>query len=325
MFSGVGARGATAKAAVRWLLPRLCIRAGLLVLVLGLVFAAMDTLPGDAASTILGSNRTPAQLAALEHSLGLGDPWAVRFWHWTSNALTGDFGTSVHGRETSELLAAALPVTLTTTGMAFLITLVSSTLVAIWWAVQDKQSKGARVADWISVFLISIPEFVIGVFLVAVFALWLRVLPAVTIVSNGLPTEAFMYVLPVIALSIPQIAWNSRVLHSALVDLLSSSAVKNAELNGIVGRKLMMRHVLPLAMPSFAASMATSAGVLVAGTITVEALFNHPGIGLLVANAVNQRDITVLVAALSVTGVAILALLTIADAVRVIWTPKVNI
>lgn len=116
----------------RWLIPRLIIRGGLLFAVLGLVFVAIDWLPGNAASAILGANRTPEALAALERNLNLDKPLMARFLSWLGSAFAGDFGTSVNGVPIINLLSSALPVTLATTGMAFLVTAVLSVAIAIF-------------------------------------------------------------------------------------------------------------------------------------------------------------------------------------------------
>ncbi|ADK28420.1 ABC transporter permease [Corynebacterium pseudotuberculosis] len=311
--------------ACNWLFPRLAIRAGALLVVLGLVFFAIDQLPGNAAAALLGANRTPEAIASFEQSLGLDRPPATRFLYWLGHALTGDFGVSVHGRPIVELLATALPVTITTTGIAFILTAVLSILTSIWWVQRSPRSGMSRTLEWASTSIIALPEFVIGVFLVAVFALGLGVLPAVTIIDGGLPSSTTMYILPVLALVIPQVAWNSRVLRAALIDATATRPVQSAMLAGVTGTSLLRRHVLPLAIPSFATSMATSAGVLIAGTVSVEALFNHPGVGLLVATAVSQRDVSVLLAVLAATGALILLLLTMADILKIVCTPKVNV
>lgn len=308
-----------------WLLPRLGVRIAMLLLVQFLVFLAIDALPGNAAASLLGTNQTPEAQAQLERTLGLDRPLLTRYMAWLGGVVHGDFGNSVQGRPISELLLAALPVTLTTTGIAFLLTGILSTITAICWVSLPPRSLTARIIDWLSTSVIAVPEFVIGVFLVAVFALWLGILPAVTIPSGGLPASTTMYVLPVVTLLIPQVAWNTRVLKAALTDALETRAVRSAVLNGIIGWRLLIRHVFPLAVPAFTASMATSAGILVAGTVTVEALFNHPGVGLLVASAVSGRDVSVLLAVLTVSGFIILILLTLADAAKLAFTPKVKI
>lgn len=308
-----------------WCAPRLALRVLFLLGALALVFLAIDHLPGNSASVLLGANYTPEAAASLEQSLGLDQPVRTRYFHWLAGALTGDFGSSALGRPIGELLRTALPVTLITTGVAFAVTAGISIVGATWWAYRSSRSPGARVINTLSTSLIALPEFIIGVFLVAVFALGLGFLPAVTLTENGLPTSLSMYVLPITALVIPQVAWNIRVLHAALIDALHTTPVHHARLSGVTGAALMYRHVLPLALPSFAVSMGMSSGVLIAGTVSVEALFNHPGVGLLVTNAVAGRDLPVLLAVLAITGTIILAVLTLADVIKVVFTPKVAV
>lgn len=308
-----------------WLLPRLAIRIVLMLLLLLGVFVAIDRLPGNAAISLLGADRSDSAIASIEEELGLNQPLLLRYFRWLGQLCSGDLGRSIHGQEISTLLAKALPTTLITSGVAFLATTVLTALLGTWWAYLPQKSKRFRSIDFLSSSLIALPEFVVGTILIAIFALGFRLLPAVTINSPNMQLSASMYVLPIAALTIPQVAWNARVLRAALHDVLSAEYVKHAQYAGIVGTQLMRRHVLPLAIPAFSASLATSAGVLIAGTVSVEALFNHPGVGLLVSQAVANRDIVVLLAVLTITGTFILAMMTIADALRLAFTPKVQL
>ena len=309
-------------AGLRWLLPRLGLRVLLLVGVLATVFILVDLLPGNAATQRLGSNRTEEALAAAEIELGLDQPVHLRFVTWLIGAVQGDFGTSAHGREISDLLAHSLPTTLITTGIAFGITAVCSIVIGLWWAFARRNSIPARIVDISTTSLIAIPEFVVGVFFIAVFALWFQILPASSLVGSATGLDWTMYVLPVATLLVPQVAWNSRIVRSAASDVCKLPHVDAARLAGISERRLLWVHIFPLAAPAIAASLATSSGVLVAGTVAVETLFNHPGVGLVIASAVSQRDIPVLVAMLAVTGSMILLLLTIADGIKATLSPK---
>ena len=289
-------------AVLRWLLPRLGLRLLLLVGVLATVFILVDLLPGNAATQKLGANRTEEALAAAEIELGLDKPVYLRFVSWLIGAVQGDFGKSANGREISDLLAHSLPTTLITTGIAFGVTAACSIVIGLWWAFTRSNSFPARAIDISTTGLIAIPEFVVGVFFIAVFALWLRILPASSLVGSATGLDWTMYVLPVATLLVPQVAWNSRIVRSATSDVCKLPHVDAA--------------------PAIAASLATSSGVLVAGTVAVETLFNHPGVGLVIASAVSQRDIPVLVAMLAVTGAMILLFLTIADGIKATLSPK---
>lgn len=309
-------------AVLRWLLPRLGLRLLLLVGVLATVFILVDLLPGNAATQKLGANRTEEALAAAEIELGLDKPVYLRFVSWLVDAVQGDFGKSASGREISDLLAHSLPTTLITTGIAFGVTAACSIVIGLWWAFTRSNSFPARGIDISTTGLIAIPEFVVGVFFIAVFALWLRILPASSLVGSATGLDWTMYVLPVATLLVPQVAWNSRIVRSATSDVCKLPHVDAARLAGISERRLLWVHIFPLAAPAIAASLATSSGVLVAGTVAVETLFNHPGVGLVIASAVSQRDIPVLVAMLAVTGAMILLFLTIADGIKATLSPK---
>lgn len=296
----------------------------MLLLLLG-VFIAVDKLPGNAAISLLGANRSDSAVANIEEQLGLNQPLLLRYFRWLGQLCSGDLGKSIHGQDVSILLARALPTTLITSGLAFLATTVFTAFIGTWWAYLPRKSKRARVVDILSSSVIALPEFVVGIILIAIFALGLKIFPAVTVNSPNMQLSASMYILPIAALTIPQVAWNTRVLCAALRDVLTAEHVKHAQYAGVAGRNLMYRHVLPLAIPAFSASLATSAGVLIAGTVSVEALFNHPGVGLLVSQAVANRDIVVLLAVLAITGFLILLMMTVADTLRLAFTPKVQL
>lgn len=302
--------------ALRWLLPRLAIRVVLLLGVLFLAFWAVDRLPGSAATALLGRQSSSEALARTEHLLGLDRPLFLRYLEWLGNALRGDFGTTIHGRSIAELIASRLPITLLTSGLAFIL-IVALSLLGGAWLHRHRNSTCGRIGSGLSMALLAIPEFVIGTLLIAIFALALNVLPAVTLVgTEGKPTHLDMYVLPVLTLAIPQIAWNARVVAAALWDASQLPHVQSARLAGLRESIVLRRHIVPLAIPVIAASIATTAGMLFAGTVVVEVLFNHPGVGSLAAGALSNRDIPILVTITALTGAIVLILLTAADAVR---------
>lgn len=307
--------------AVRWVLPRLALRAVLLIAVLFAAFAAVDRLPGNAALAILGRDATAADVAREERNLGLDRPVWVRFGEWLAHALSGDPGQSSRGVPISELLAARMPVTVITSGIAFVLVIVLSLLCGAWLHASRGSARGAA-ADAVAMGLLALPEFVVGTLLVGVFALGINVLPAVTVVDvSGRPATWDMYVLPVLALTVPQLAWNVRVVAAAFADAEAMPHVRAARLAGFPEKEVLRRHVLPPALPVIAASIATTAGLLFAGTVVVETLFNHPGVGELAALSIAGRDLPTLVTVTAMTGAVVLVLLTAADVVRTVFSP----
>ncbi|GGL12097.1 ABC transporter permease [Nocardia jinanensis] len=296
-------------------------RVGLLITLLAVVFVVIDLLPGNAARAVLGRDASPDQVAAKEHELGLDRPLPVRFWDWFSGAATGDFGVTARGRSVNELLAAKFPQTLLLASIALLATIVIALLLGAWWAARPG-SLVARIVQPGSAFVIAVPEFVVATLLVMVFSLWLDWLPAVTFTDRaGYPASAQMLILPALALAIPQAGWNLRVVRSALIDAAAAPHVDSAILNGLSERTVLIRHVLPFALPTIAMSLATSVGTLFGGALVVETIFNYPGMGAMVAGSVSDRDTALVAAVVALTGTTIMCILLLADAIRA-WSNR---
>lgn len=288
----------------------------LLVTLLACVFVAVDLLPGDTARAVLGREATPEQIAAKEHELGLDRPLWVRFWNWISGVVTGDFGRTARGRPVDDLLADKFPPTLLLGGLALAVTVLASLALGAWWATRPG-GVAARVLQPTTTTAVAVPEFVIATVLILVFALALGWLPAVTVTGrSGMPAGAQMLVLPVLALALPQIGWNTRVVRAALADAALAPHVESAVLDGVPGRAVLARHVLPFALPTIVASFATTVGMLLGGALVVETVFNYPGLGAVLAGSVADRDTSVVAAVVALSGASIMVVLAVADGIR---------
>ncbi|WP_280436823.1 ABC transporter permease [Nocardia carnea] len=296
-------------------------RIGLLFALLAMVFVVVDLLPGNAARAVLGRDASAERIAAEEHELGLDRPLPVRFWDWISGAATGDFGTTARGQSVNELLADKFPQTLLLASVAMFLTVTVALLLGLWWAARPT-GLAARALQPGSAFVIAVPEFVIATLLVLVFSLWLDWLPAVTFTDrSGYPAGADMLILPVLALAIPQVGWNLRVVRGAVADAAAAPHVESAVLNGLPERTVLLRHILPFALPTIAMSFATSVGTLFGGALVVETIFNYPGMGAMIAGSVSDRDTALVAAVVAVTGATIMGILLVADAIRV-WSNR---
>ncbi|MGW5455041.1 ABC transporter permease [Nocardia sp. NPDC003979] len=296
-------------------------RVVLLVTLLAIVFVAVDLLPGSAARSVLGREAGAAELAAKEHELGLDRALPVQFWHWITGVLTGDFGRTARGNSIGDMLADKFPQTLLLGGIALLLTVVCSLALGCWWAMRPK-AFGSRILQPTTTIAVAVPEFVCGTVLILVFSLATGWLPAVTITDrSGFPAGPEMLVLPVLALAIPQIGWNTRVVRSALLDVAAAPHVESAVLDGLPRRTILMRHMLPFAAPTIVAGYATSVGMLFGGALVVETLFNYPGVGAVLAGSVADRDTATVAAVVALTAIVIMVLLACADFVRT-WSTR---
>lgn len=293
----------------------------MLVVVLFAVIVAMAMLPGNGMRTLLGRDATEADIAAKLTDLGLDRPVTERFAEWFGGLIRGDFGQTLRGESVNHLLAARLPNTLALAIPTLLTTLVVSLALAYWWTSGNRPVFG-KVASVATVIVIALPEFVVATLMILVFALTLDALPAVTTQdSTGAPRDVTMYILPVLSLAIPQIGWNTRVFVAAIREARTLPYIHAAELEGTAEPVLFLRYILWRVLPTFIASLATTVGMIVGGTVVVESLFNFPGVGALVAASVTTRDVNVVAAVVACTGLVILMMLLVADAAKA-WTRR---
>lgn len=288
----------------------------LLAVLLALVFGTVELLPGDAATATAERGESAADVAARRAQLGLDRPVLERFGDWMTGLPTGDLGTSARGEKVTDLLSSAFPNTLLLGGIALLLTALVS-LTAGCWAALRPGGRLDRAVSATATAVLALPEFVVAVALVLVFSLWTGWLPAVTLTgADGTPADWTMLVLPALALTVPQAGWNIRIVRAALADEARAPHVETAVLDGLPPHRVLTHHVLPGALPAIAAGLATSTGMLLGGAVVVETIFNHPGIGSVLASAVSDRDSPVIAGVTALSGAVITAVLLLADLVR---------
>ncbi|MFE5540091.1 ABC transporter permease, partial [Streptomyces sp. NPDC056519] len=288
----------------------------MLAVLLALVFAAVELLPGDAASASSERGDSAADVEARRHMLGLGQPVWERFWDWMTALPTGDLGTSARGQKVTDLLSDPFPNTLVLGATAFVLTVAASLALGCWSASRPG-GLGDRLIGHASTAAFAVPEFVLAVGLLLVLSLWTGWLPAVTLTgADGAPADWTMLIMPVLALVIPQTGWNTRIVRGALADQARTPHVEAAHLDGLPVHRVVLRHALPGAVPAIATGIATSTGMLLGGAVVVETLFNYPGIGSVLAAAVAGRDTPLIAGVVVCAGAVISLVLLAADLIR---------
>ncbi|WP_371523104.1 ABC transporter permease [Kitasatospora sp. NBC_01300] len=288
----------------------------LLVVLLAGVFAAVELLPGDAAGATADRGVTAADLAARRSALGLDRPVVERFWDWMTGLPTGDLGVTARGQHVTDILAGPFPNTLLLGTIALALSTIGALALGSWAALRPG-GRTDRAIDAVSTAAFALPEFVVSVALLLVLSQWTGWLPAVTLTGpDGAPESWTMLVLPVLSLAIPQIGWNTRIVRGALADQAALPHVQAAVLDGLARRRILSHHMLPGALSAIAVGIATSAGMLLGGTVVVETLFNYPGIGAVLAGAIADRDTPLVAGVVAAAGAAISLLLLLADLIR---------
>ena len=258
---------------------------GLLVLVLVsvLVFAATQALPTDPARSILGRTATPASLKALREQLGLNKPVIQQYTDWLTGLLHGDLGMSLAAREP---VATYLHDRLINSAfLVFLAGIISIPIsIAIGAYAALRRDGLFDVSSSVGTLLLAaLPEFVLGVTLVVVFAttVFPHLLPGVSYLAPGARPWDHMeeMILPTLTLVLAVTPYVARIMRASMIEVLESDYVEMARLKGVPERLVITRHALPNALGPTFQVIAINLAYLAGGVIVVEYVFNYAGIG----------------------------------------------
>ena len=282
-----------------FLLKRLATFLATLAVASVLVFAVLELLPGNAAEVILGDTATPESLAALQAKLGLDRPPLQRYADWVGGLLQGQTAQSIsYDTPTAELIAERMRVTLPLAVLSMALTVVLALALGIYAASRHNGlgDVGVMAASQVG---IAIPNFWFAILLILLFAVKLQWVsaggfPGWTEDDGGGLWEGLQaLILPSIALALVQAAILARVTRSAVLEVMREDFVRTARAKGLTRRQALWRHVLRNAMIPVVTIMGLQFANLITGTIVVENVFVLPGIGRLVFQAINNRDLVV--------------------------------
>jgi peptide/nickel transport system permease protein len=290
------------------------------------VFAITSLLPGDAAQALLGQESTPELLAALRQKFGLDQPAYLRYLHWLGGLLMGNPGNALaNGLPVAQLIGSRLPNSLVLAAAAAAV----SVPVALTIGITTAMVRGSlfdRIVNVATVWVVSVPEFLIATVAVLVFAVKLRWLSALSRIDDVVTFGDFVraYAMPVITLCCVIVAQMARMTRAAVIDQLTSSYVEMARLKGVRPVRMVLTHALPNAVGPIANAVALSLAYLIGGVIIVESIFNYPGIASLMVDSVTMRDMPVVQACAMLFCAAYLVLLTTADVIAILSNPRLR-
>ena len=261
-----------------------------------LVFVALEALPGNLATQILGQNATPAAVASLSRRLHLDRPGWQRYLDWLGGALHGDFGTSLITHHS--VLDDAGRALRNTALLAAVVIVVGITLSLVLGVVAGlcRDRWPDLLISGFSLVGMSVPEFTTATVLALVFSVELHWFPAVVIDGRSASVGALVRImpLPAAALTIVMAAYIIRMTRTSVIDVNASEYVVMARVRGLSNRHVLFRHLLPNALLPTLNVIAINIAWLVGGVVVVETIFNYPGIGTLMLDSVRDRDLPVL-------------------------------
>lgn len=310
----------------RWLARRLALGVVILFAVTLLVFLATQALPSNPSQAILGRNATPAAVKALNHTLGLDKPIATQYLHWVGRLLRGHFGVSLAtGQAVGSLLSNRIANSLTLLVFAAIIALPLSFFLGTITAV--RRGPFDRILLLVAVVLSAMPDFVIAITLVILFAtVVFTIFPGVALVPPGTspldhPSEL---VLPVTTLVLLNVPYLYRLVRASMIDVLGSEYVAMARLKGMPPRIVIVRHALRNALLPAIQGSGIVLGWLLGSVVVVENVFQYPGLGSALTDAVHNRDLPVIQGVVLVFAIGIVLFNLIADALTIWLTPKLR-
>jgi peptide/nickel transport system permease protein len=311
----------------RLVLRRLALGILTLWLVSLLIFAATLALPGDAAQAILGREATPARLHALRLQLHLDEPVVTQYVKWLGGILTGNLGRSAATQApVGQLLSDRVGNSLFLVVVSAAVAIPLSLLIGVTTAMR-RDRPFDHIVSTTSLVLASLPEFVIGIALILLFATGvMHVLPAVSLLDPG--TRAWddpkVVVLPAATLVLAVVPYISRIMRGSMVEVLESEYVTMATLKGLPRRIVIWRHAVPNAIVPAIQVTALQLAYLAGGVVVVEFVFSYPGIGAALVEAVGNRDMPVVQAVTMLAAAIYVGLNLLADIATILVTPKLR-
>jgi peptide/nickel transport system permease protein len=316
-------------------IARRALQALLVMLAIAAIAFAVREALGDPLREIMGEAVPQAERAALREQLGLNDPWPTQLARYLGRAATGDLGQSyIYKRGTLEVVLAKFPASFELVLAASLIVLLVSLPAGIYCAVKPR-SFGARFILASSVLGISVPVFLTGIFLVAIFSVWLGWLPAfgrgetvwIGPWETGLLTlDGWAHLLlPAITLSSIMLPLFIRLVRGAMLDQLGSDYVRTACAKGASRLRVWLNHALRNALLPLVALGGLQIGNLLAYTLLTETVFQWPGMGFLFLEAVTRADVPLITTYLVAVGVLFVITNTLVDLASLWLDPRVSL
>ncbi|MEI9425425.1 ABC transporter permease [Mesorhizobium sp. Cs1299R1N1] len=289
-----------------------------------IVFAGVQFLPGDIATEMLGRSATPETVAAFRKSLGLDLPLYLRYLHWLGDVLQGHLGTALsNGRDIGELIRPRLFNTLflalVAATLAVPLALLTGLLAALY-----RNTFLDRIINVFTLTAISFPEFFIAYILILVLAANAGIFPSLSDVDS---TTSFAgrlsaVALPALTLTLAVLAHMARMTRTAIINLLSNQYIETARLKGLPEWRVLVRHAVPNAWAPIVTVIVLNLAYLITGVVVVEVVFVYPGLGQLIVDSVQKRDIPVVQACSLIFAATYILLNLTADVVSIISNPR---
>ncbi len=307
----------------------------LVLFAVGLIAFLLFQYVGDPVIFILGQDATAEQIALLRSELGLDQPAVIQFFYFLMNAVQGEFGMSLRqGISVSTLIAERLPATLELAFVAAFIALAIGIPMGVYAAIR-RGSVLAQLFMAVSLLGVSLPTFLIGIFLILIFSVGLGVLPSFgrgEVTSLGGYTTGLLswagikhLILPSITLAVFQLTLVMRLVRTEMLEVLRTDYIRFARARGLSQRTIYFGHALKNTLVPVITITGLQLGGLIAFAIITETVFQWPGMGLLFIQAVNFADIPVMSAYLCLISLIFVLINLVVDLLYFTVDPRLRV
>ena len=308
------------------LFRRLCLGVVTVWIVSVIIFAGVEALPGDACTAFLERDAQGKLLENCRRDLGLDKPAVTRYLEWASGAVLGDFGVSADGQQSiASLVGDRVKNSILLAAGALAVGVPLAILMGV--------ITGLWRDSWIDIFLstgaifaMTIPEFVSATVLILIFAIWLGWVPAIVITPADAPALDFFpeFVLPAVVLTMVMIAHIMRMVRSSVIEVMASDYIQMAMLKGVPYWRIVFRHALPNALLPAINVVALTVAWLLGGVVVVEVVFNYPGLGRTMIDAISDRDLPVIQALALLVAATYVGVNLVADILTMVLNPRLR-
>ena len=293
-----------------------------------IVFASIRMIPGDIIDLMLAQNdiSTGRDRELIEVALGLDKPVYVQYFLWIGAALQGDLGRSLwHNVPVTEQLAATLPITFELGLLALLVALTVAIPIGVYSAMRQ-DTAGDYVARSFSLLMLAIPSFWLGTLVMVFPSVWWRWAPPLEytpFLEDPIKNLSHMLV-PAILLGLSMSAVTMRMTRTMMLEVLRQDYIRTARAKGLSERLVVVRHALRNGLIPVVTLVGLQAPLLIGGAVILEQIFVVPGMGILLLEAVSQRDYPVVTGVFLVVGIAVLSINLLVDLTYGFLDPKVR-
>ena len=293
-----------------------------------IVFVIMTLIPGDPATAILGSYATPENVERLNRQLGLDKPLIQQYFIWLGNLLQGDFGRSYSlNRPVIDEVLERFSATLILASASLILCSIFGLLAGIYSAV-NQFGWGDRLLTFLVLIGISLPSFWLGLLMIFLFAVTWKVLPAsgmYSIYGGGDLVDLLTHLLlPAITLSIVATGVIARLTRASMLEVLRHDYIRTARAKGVSERKVVFSHAFRVAVVNVIPVIGIQAGFVLGGAVYIETVFQWPGIGRMLVQAISTRDLLLVQGGVLVVAVAYVLFNLLADVTQHSLDPRLK-